>query len=129
MLNIQNVAATLVKRGRRGLPWAASLMATLGTAVAQTPALTQSMPSAFQNAAPDGQSRHSETSQFSGAWRNYSPNAGSVTRLEVEDRGKRLRVHAWGACSPRECDWGIAEGRSVAEPPTSCGSRASCSAR
>jgi hypothetical protein len=50
-------------------------------------------------------------SQFSGAWRNDNPKTRSVTRLEVQHRGVGITIHAWGACMPAECDWGIAGGR------------------
>jgi len=95
ILNTQNVkraiAATRVKRGSRGLPSAASLMAALATTLAQTPSLAQGMPSAFQNAAPDGQSPPPGASQFLGAWRNDNPNTGGLTRLEVQDRASDSR--------------------------------------
>ena len=62
-------------------------------------------------AAQEGEQVPAGTSQFLGAWRNDNPDTKGVTRFEIEDRGKRITVHAWGACRPNDCDWGTAEGR------------------
>ena len=33
-----------------------------------------------------------------------------MTTLEVRQRGEALAVHAWGACSPKDFDWGVSKG-------------------
>jgi hypothetical protein len=45
-------------------------------------------------------------SALSGDWRNDNPQTRGITRLEVRRKGDLVVVHAWGACSPQDCDWG-----------------------
>jgi hypothetical protein len=47
---------------------------------------------------------------FVGDWKNDNPQTRGVTTLEVRQRGDALAVHAWGACSPKDCDWGVSTG-------------------
>ena len=47
---------------------------------------------------------------FSGKWRNDNTQTRGITRLEVQQSGNLAAVHAWGACSPQDCDWGTANG-------------------
>ena len=49
-------------------------------------------------------------SLLSGSWKNDNPQTRGITRLEVQQNGDLVAVHAWGACSPQDCDWGIATG-------------------
>jgi hypothetical protein len=48
--------------------------------------------------------------RLSGAWKNDNPQTRGITRLEVQQNANLVAVHAWGACSPQDCDWGIATG-------------------
>lgn len=41
-----------------------------------------------------------------GNWKNDNPQTRGMTRLAIEQEGGTVRVHAWGACSPQDCDWG-----------------------
>jgi len=47
---------------------------------------------------------------FVGVWVNEDPNTGGNTKLEITQPGKQLSVHAWGACTPTDCDWGTESG-------------------
>jgi hypothetical protein len=49
-------------------------------------------------------------SQLSGHWSNDNPQTRGITRLEVQQNGDLVAVHAWGACSPQDCDWGTEQG-------------------
>lgn len=44
--------------------------------------------------------------QFAGTWKNVDPNTRGVTTLKIKVRGDSVRIHAWGSCSPKDCDWG-----------------------
>lgn len=46
-----------------------------------------------------------------GTWVNVDENTRSLTRLHTFRSGDELTVHAWGACTPKDCDWGRASGR------------------
>jgi hypothetical protein len=43
---------------------------------------------------------------IAGSWINDNPATGGVTRLVVRSDDHQLFVRAWGACHPRDCDWG-----------------------
>jgi hypothetical protein len=47
---------------------------------------------------------------LSGAWKNDNPWTRGIIRLEVQQSGDVVAMHAWGACSRQDCDWGIARG-------------------
>jgi hypothetical protein len=47
---------------------------------------------------------------FVGDWKNDNPETRGVATLEVRQRDEALAVHAWGACTPRDCDWGVSKG-------------------
>lgn len=47
---------------------------------------------------------------FSGAWMNDNSATRGITRLKVQQSGDLVTVHAWGACSPQDCDWGEQKG-------------------
>jgi len=49
-------------------------------------------------------------SLFAGHWKNDSPETRGITRLEIQQEGETVRVHAWATCSPQDCDWGIETG-------------------
>jgi hypothetical protein len=44
--------------------------------------------------------------QFSGKWVNADPATGGITKLTVTVTGPNAKVHAWGSCTPTDCDWG-----------------------
>ena len=44
--------------------------------------------------------------EFSGQWNNTDPNTGGITTLEIRVTGNNVTVHAWGKCTPQDCDWG-----------------------
>jgi Gram-negative bacterial TonB protein C-terminal len=43
---------------------------------------------------------------IAGSWINSNSNTGGVTRLVVRSSDQQRFVRAWGACHPRDCDWG-----------------------
>jgi hypothetical protein len=43
--------------------------------------------------------------EFVGEWRNEDPGTQSHTKLVITETSGRLMVHAWGRCSPEDCDW------------------------
>lgn len=44
---------------------------------------------------------------FAGNWENSDRNTRGITRLQITRSGKNLEIHAWGSCSPKDCDWGV----------------------
>jgi hypothetical protein len=40
-------------------------------------------------------------------WRNVDAGTGGITRIDVSREGSSLAFHAFGACKPTECDWGV----------------------
>ena len=49
-------------------------------------------------------------SYFSGKWKNTDAHARGLTRISIKTMGRSVRVHAWVACPPTECDWGEVPG-------------------
>jgi hypothetical protein len=47
---------------------------------------------------------------FNGNWNNSDKNTSGVTRLEIQQTGNEIKVHAFGKCSPKDCDWGTESG-------------------
>ena len=47
---------------------------------------------------------------FSGNWSNKDPNTGENTRLNIIQSETTVTVHAWGKCTPTDCDWGSETG-------------------
>ena len=45
--------------------------------------------------------------KFAGTWKNINPNTGGITKLIAETTGTPS-IHAYGQCSPNDCDWGVA---------------------
>lgn len=43
---------------------------------------------------------------FVGNWVNTNSNTSGMTRVRVTANGNRAFIHAWGQCTPRDCDWG-----------------------
>jgi len=50
-----------------------------------------------------------QLSAFQGNWRNNDPATGGVTRLQIAT-SPNVTVHAWGKCSPSDCDLGTKNG-------------------
>ncbi len=44
--------------------------------------------------------------QFSGRWTNTDANTRGITTQEIRVTGSNVTVHAWGKCTPQDCDWG-----------------------
>ncbi|HMW40428.1 MAG TPA: C1 family peptidase [Saprospiraceae bacterium] len=44
---------------------------------------------------------------FAGTWRNVDPKTKGITRIIAETNGV-ASIHAYGQCSPTDCDWGNA---------------------
>jgi hypothetical protein len=44
--------------------------------------------------------------QFAGRWKNIDSNTRGITTLTISVRGTAVMVHAWGSCTPKDCDWG-----------------------
>jgi hypothetical protein len=47
---------------------------------------------------------------FGGTWLNDDPHTRVNTKLVIAQDGSRVSVHAFGACSPHDCDWGTQQG-------------------
>jgi len=81
-------------------------------------ARTNATQSANEKQSPGGQGHPSPKpeeprptrSPFAGNWKNDSPEARGITRLEIQQDGETVHVHAWAACSPQDCDWGTETG-------------------
>lgn len=44
--------------------------------------------------------------QFSGTWKNIDSNTRGITTVKINVSGTAVMIHAWGSCTPRDCDWG-----------------------
>jgi hypothetical protein len=52
--------------------------------------------------------RATQGEEFFGEWRNDSPQSRIVRRISVAPGGGgALKVHVWGDCGGRDCDWGV----------------------
>ena len=45
-----------------------------------------------------------------GTWNNIDPTTGGLVKLVLGWVGGALNVHAFGACQPTPCDWGVVKG-------------------
>lgn len=52
--------------------------------------------------------------QFAGKWNNTNPNTKGLTTLDIAISGTQVMVHAWGQCTPTDCDWGNMQGYAYA---------------
>ena len=43
---------------------------------------------------------------LAGSWINDNADTGGMTEVVVRHEGSRILVHAWGRCTPTDCDWG-----------------------
>jgi thiol-disulfide isomerase/thioredoxin len=47
--------------------------------------------------------------ELAGAWLNQDPSTMGITQILIADQDGTLRLRAWGACVPLDCDWGATE--------------------
>lgn len=47
--------------------------------------------------------------ELAGTWLNQDPATMGITQILIVDQDGTLRVRAWGACVPADCDWGATE--------------------
>ncbi len=45
-----------------------------------------------------------------GTWVNCNHETGGLVRVVIAAKGNGITVHAFGACHPTPCDWGIVDG-------------------
>lgn len=45
-----------------------------------------------------------------GTWVNCDHQTRGLVRLMIAASGKEITIHAFGACSPDPCDWGVVNG-------------------
>ena len=89
---------------------------TLGT---ETPTVTP-LPAKAPTGSPTDTSAHNTSpnpvplNEFSGSWKNVDPQARGLTTIQIRVAGNKAWVHAWGSCSPRDCDWGEVEATAFA---------------
>ncbi|WP_147676337.1 TlpA disulfide reductase family protein [Algibacter pacificus] len=43
---------------------------------------------------------------FNGLWLNTNSNTKGITKCEILFNKNRFKIHMWGSCSPKDCDWG-----------------------
>lgn len=53
---------------------------------------------------------NAQLSQFQGNWRNADASTPGITRIQINTNSSPVRVHAWGSCSPNDCDFGAVDG-------------------
>lgn len=46
--------------------------------------------------------------KFAGSWKNIDPNTSGITKINVTNTAAYPLIHAYGQCSPTDCDWGNA---------------------
>lgn len=71
---------------------------------------------ASATAAVQGTATVQATAVYDGNWLNDNPNTKDVTQLIITNTGQTLNVHAFGACSPTNCDWGTQSKLFTGEP-------------
>jgi hypothetical protein len=52
-------------------------------------------------------------SALASTWLNDNSNTNSLTRLIITQDGSGVSVHAFGRCSPTDCDWGVQRGNTT----------------
>jgi len=50
-----------------------------------------------------------KSNEIAGTWLNQDPSTMGITQILIADQDGVLRVRAWGACVPSDCDWGATE--------------------
>jgi hypothetical protein len=82
--------------------------ALIGERLEQSVAFVQVLEPA-QSAPPKPEAKTPSCPDLFGPWRNVDPKTRSMSRAEIKgscDAGAKIIVRIWGACTPRECDWG-----------------------
>ena len=51
-----------------------------------------------------------DISRFAGNWENVDPKTRGLSKLNIDIKGTRVRIQAFGKCHPRDCPWGFAAG-------------------
>lgn len=46
------------------------------------------------------------TASFAGTWVSKDPNTRGNTKFVITQDDADVKVHAWGKCTPTDCDWG-----------------------
>ena len=106
---------------RHGLTVAGVVGAAMLLGVARAGNLTAPtwhLPNGLRTVRPAANGQRAES--FAGRWTNTNRATSGITRLVITHAGSHYRVHAWGKCHPRDCDWGtvtaVAYGRSPGSP-------------
>lgn len=55
-------------------------------------------------------SADAQLSKFAGNWKNIDMDNPGMTRVEIDISGSKIKVKAWGKCTPQDCYWGEVEG-------------------
>ncbi|OQY06100.1 MAG: hypothetical protein B6I22_06240 [Desulfobacteraceae bacterium 4572_123] len=50
---------------------------------------------------------------FSGTWKNIDSKTRGVTTIKISAKGSSASVHAWGSCTPVDCDWGALKAKAA----------------
>jgi hypothetical protein len=50
-----------------------------------------------------------------GTWTNADHNTRDLVRVTITASGTGFSVHAFGACTPTPCDWGVVPGNGFAD--------------
>lgn len=71
-----------------------------------TPPAAESAPTPEAETPPGLQSANAPVgSSFVGIWKNEDSQTRGVTRFSIAGTADQLTLHAWGKCSPVDCDW------------------------
>ena len=52
---------------------------------------------------------------FSGTWKNVDSKTRGVTAIKISAKGSSASVHAWGSCTPVDCDWGAVKAKGATD--------------
>jgi hypothetical protein len=55
-----------------------------------------------------------DSSPLVGTWINCDHNTRGLVRVMIAAKGTEITIHAFGACSPTPCDWGVVNGMNYA---------------
>jgi peroxiredoxin/outer membrane lipoprotein-sorting protein len=68
------------------------------------------LPHVFFLMALSFQIQTTSTNQLVGEWDNQDSSTGGITQIVIDsNEDGQLRVHVWGKCEPKDCDWGVTE--------------------
>jgi len=83
--------------------------ALIGERLEQSVAFVQVLEPEQTASPPKAEPKTAACPQLFGPWRNIDPKTRSMSRAEITgscDPGAKIVVRIWGACTPKECDWG-----------------------